>query len=159
MTKTELESDDFFLSIIPLPLHIKEHNFLIIGLPVAPKLWNGLFPSKKDKMVDAQPEGIACSTRVISGRLAKRFGSRFGTNTELLRRVIRPISTPNDRRNTVFYEVISLSGSSRTKALPRSHGKTSTCCNSLPVCKRSFVTRKEYPECRSPPQIETYSLG
>ena len=57
MTKTELESDDFFLSIIPLPLHIKEHNFLIIGLPVAPQLWNGLFPSKKDKMVDGSTRG------------------------------------------------------------------------------------------------------
>lgn len=131
MTKTELESDNFFLSTIPLPLHIKEHNFLIIG-------------RKKTKWWTAQPEGIACSTRVISGRLAKSFGSRFGTNTELLRRVIRPISTPNDRRNTVFYDVISLSGSSRNNALPRSHGKTSTCCNSLPVCKRSFFTRRRY---------------
>ena len=54
---------------------------------------------------------------------------------------------------------ISLSGSSRNNALPRSHGKTSTCCNSLPVCKKSFLSRKEYPVCRSPPQIETYSLG
>jgi len=25
--------------------------------------------------------------------------------------------------------------------------------------QRSFLTRKEYPICRSPPQIETYSLG
>ena len=57
MTKTELESDDFFLSIIPLPLHIKEHNFLIIGLPVAPQLWNGLFPSKTDKIVDGSTRG------------------------------------------------------------------------------------------------------
>ena len=33
--------------------------------------------------------------RVISGRLANRFKSRFGTNTKLLRGVIGPISTLN----------------------------------------------------------------
>ena len=40
--------------------------------------------------------------RVISGRLAKRFGSRFNTNTKLLRGVIGPISAPHDYRNTVL---------------------------------------------------------
>ena len=34
--------------------------------------------------------------QIISGRLANRFGSRFGTNTKLLRRDIDPISTLND---------------------------------------------------------------
>jgi len=40
--------------------------------------------------------------QVISGRLANRFGSRFGTNTKLLLGVIGPISTPNDYLNTVL---------------------------------------------------------
>ena len=40
--------------------------------------------------------------RVTSGRLANRFGSRFNTNTKLLRGVIGPISAPHDYRNTVF---------------------------------------------------------
>ena len=37
--------------------------------------------------------------RVISGRLVHRLGSRFGTNTKLLRGVIGPISKPNDCLN------------------------------------------------------------
>ena len=40
--------------------------------------------------------------RVTSGRLADRFGSRFNTNTKLLRGVIGPISAPHDYRNIVF---------------------------------------------------------
>ena len=66
MTKTELESDNFFISTIPLPLHIREHNFLIIGLPVAPQLWNGLFPSKTDKMVDAMFERATLTNSITS---------------------------------------------------------------------------------------------
>ena len=96
---------------------------------------------KKTKWWTAQPEGLACPTppsigpifaergRVISGRLVNRFGSRFGTNTELLRGVVHPISTPNDYRNTVFDDVISLSGSYRNNALPRSPREASACCN------------------------------
>ena len=30
-------------------------------------------------------------------------------------------------------------------------GKALTCCNSLPACEKSFLTRKEYAICRSPP--------
>ena len=37
---------------------------------------------------------------VISGRLANRLGSRFGTYTKLLRGVTGPISTLNDYLNT-----------------------------------------------------------
>ena len=146
MTKTELESDNFFLSAIPLPLHIKGHNYLIIGLPVAPQLWNGLSPSKKDKMVDGSTRGPCVFHSPVNRVDFCREGTgHFRSSGEqiwksiwnehriILRRVIRPISTPNDRRNTVFYNVISLSGSCRNNALPRSHGKTSTCCNSLPV--------------------------
>ena len=58
--------------------------------------------------------------QVISGRMANRLGSRFRTNTKLLRGVIGPISTPNDYLYTEVDEVVGLRGSSRGKALPRS---------------------------------------
>ena len=73
---------------------------------------------RKTKWRTELPEGFAYPTtplppasmgpisagrgRVISGRLANRFGSRFNTNTKLLRGVIGPISAPHDYRNTVF---------------------------------------------------------
>ena len=73
---------------------------------------------RKKKWRTELPEGFACPItplppasmepisagrgRVISGRLANRFGSRFNTNTKLLRGVIGPISAPYDYRNTVF---------------------------------------------------------
>ena len=52
--------------------------------------------------------------------LANRFGTRFGTNTKLSHGVIRPISTPNDYLNKVFDDLVSLCGSCRNNALPRS---------------------------------------
>ena len=43
-------------------------------------------------------------------------------------------------------------------AVPK--GKALTCCNFLPACEESFLTRKEYAYIwRSPHQIETYSLA
>ena len=48
------------------------------------------------------------------------IGSRFGTNTKLLRAVTGPISTRNDYLNTVFDDVVSLRGSCRNKR--PSHG-------------------------------------
>lgn len=46
------------------------------------------------------------------------------------------------------------------KCPPTVHnGKSLTCCNSLPACNKSFLTRKEYAICRLPRQIETHSLG
>ena len=72
--------------------------------------------SKKDKMAGGSPRRFCVSHspfkgadycgeklgrgRVISGRLANRFGSRFGTNTKLLRGVIGPISSPSDYLDT-----------------------------------------------------------
>ena len=47
-------------------------------------------------------------------------GSPFGTNTKLLRGVFGLISMPNDYLNTVFDDVVSLWGSRRNNALPRS---------------------------------------
>ena len=57
---------------------------------------------------------------VSLGRLANRFGSRFGTYTKLLGGVIGPISAPNDYQNTVFDDVLSMFGSCRNNALSRS---------------------------------------
>ena len=76
---------------------------------------------KKTKWRTEFPEGFASlpsneadfcrSGRVILSRLANRFGSRFGTNTKLLRGVFSPIFTLNDFLNTVVDDVVSLCGS------------------------------------------------
>ena len=69
----------------------------IMGLPVAPNYGMCFLrrKKKKQKWKTAHPEGAAYPTppsmgpifvgrgRVISGRLANRFGSRFGTKTNL----------------------------------------------------------------------------
>ena len=69
----------------------------IIGLPVAPSYGMVFLCRKKTNL-----EGVGCATlpsmgpicagrgRVISGRLANRLESRFGTNTKLLRGVNWP---------------------------------------------------------------------
>ena len=96
--------------------------------------------------------------RAISGRLANRFGSRFWKNPKLLRGVTGPISTPNDYLNTVFndIDVITLCESCRNNA----HGPHR---KSLNLLQFSPCVWKVFPEyvitCRSPSQIETYSLG
>ena len=58
--------------------------------------------------------------RIISGRMANRFGSRYETNIKILRGVIGPISTTNDYLITVFDEVVNLRGGCRNNALPQS---------------------------------------
>ena len=59
--------------------------------------------------------------------------------------VIGPISTLNDYPNTVFNDIVSLCRSCRNNALPQSlREKLLTCCNFLPACEKSFLTRKEY---------------
>ena len=111
---------------------------LFIGLPVTPNYGIKLAFSVKKKK-NRQNGGRLTQTahvsrplllqwgptftgrgRVTSVRLASRFGTRFETNTKLLRGVIRPISTPNDYLNTVFDDVVSLCRSCRNNALPRS---------------------------------------
>ena len=73
--------------------------------------------SKKTKWRTELPEGSTCPIcasmrpifsgrgRVISGLLEDRFGSRFGTNTNLLGEVIGPKLT---RIDTVFDDIVSL---------------------------------------------------
>ena len=71
------------------------HSFLV----KKKKRQNGGRTSQKALRVPFPPSKrpiFAGRGRIISGRLAKRFGSRFGTNTKLWRGVISPISTPND---------------------------------------------------------------
>ena len=77
------------------------------------------------------------------GCLVNRFGSWFGMNAKLLRGAIDPLSMLNDYVNTVFNVVVSL-----CKCPPTVHtGRSLTCCNSLPACNKSFLTRKEYAIC------------
>ena len=132
-------------------------------------LWRPILELKKTKWRTAHPEGVACPTptsvgpisagrgRVISGRLANRFGSRFRTNKKLLPGVIGPISAPSDYLSTVFHDVI-LAWAAETMPPPPPTvptGKASTCsdcCNSLPACEKSF------PNMPFVSQIETYSL-
>ena len=65
---------------------------------------------QKDNMTDTTPRKLGVSHSSSMGPISARgdgsfqvrFGSRFGTNTKLLREVITPISTPNDYLNTVF---------------------------------------------------------
>ena len=104
------------------------------------QFWNGLSLFKNDKMADGSPWRRCVSHshfngpisagrgRVISGRLANKFGSRFGTNTKLLPGVIGPISAPSDYLSTVFDDVI-LACAGAAETMPPSppdgpHGKT-----------------------------------
>ena len=96
---------------------------------------------KKDKMADGTPQRLCVSHSpwmgpisagrgwVISVRLAKRFGSRYGTNAKSLRGFIGPISTPNDYLTTVLNDAWELK-----KHFPPTvpMAKALTCCNSLP---------------------------
>ena len=119
---------------------------------------------QKNKKADGSPRG-----RYVSHSLFNRadscgegtgISSRFGTSTKLFRGVIGPISTPNDSLNAVFDDIISLCGSYRNNALPRSpREKLQLVAILLPVCDRSFLTIKEYAICRSPHQTGTYSLA
>ena len=92
--------------------------------------------SKKDKMADGAPRKLCVSyprfngtdfagkERVISALLVDRFGSPFGTNTNLLRGVIGPISTRNCYLHTVFDDVVSLRGSYKTMPFHGPQGKS-----------------------------------
>ena len=111
------------------------HNFFFIFLerPVRAtpnhKMEANSSVHQKDKTADGTPRRLCVSHsfsmgpisaergRVISGHLAKWFG----TNTKLLREVIKPISTPNNYLNTAFKSTsVSLCGSCRNNAIPRS---------------------------------------
>ena len=145
---------------------------IFIGLPVGRNSGMGFLYLKTTKWRTAHPEGVTCPTptsmgpisagrgRVISGRLANRFGSRFGTNTKLLPGVIGPISAPSDYLSTVFDDVIlACAGAAETMPPPPPTvptGKPSPCtgcCDSLPACVKSF------PNMLFVGQIETYSLA
>ena len=127
-------SHDFYLKrseqlVIPYARRI----LLLLGFPWPPIMDWAFSVEKKqtNKKADRSPRGryVSHFNRAdffgegtgISGRcLTNRFGSRFGTSTKLFRGVIGPISTPNDSLNAVFDDIISLCGSCRNNALPRS---------------------------------------
>ena len=60
--------------------------------------------------------------RVISGRLANRFGSRFGrTQNYYVELLALYLCGVNDYLNAVFDDVVSLCGSCRNKFMPSHH--------------------------------------
>ena len=144
---------------------------IFIGLPVGPNSGMGFLYLKTTKWRTAHPEGVTCPTptsmgpisagrgRVISGRLANRFGSRFATNTKLLPGVIGPISAPSDYLSTVFDEVIlACAGAAETMPPPPPdgpHGKTFNLYRLLrfPPCVCKVLP--EYAICRSNRNIFT----
>ena len=99
--------------------------------------------------------------RIISGRLGNRFGSRFGTNTNINYCVELLALYPNDYLNTVLDDVVSLFGSCRSNALPRSPREklSLVAILSLRMKSLSLQEKNNYAICRSPRRIETYSLG
>ena len=107
---------------------------LLIGPPVAPNCGIGLLCQRKGKMADVSPRRRAFPghSPFNGGRILQGGEGSFQfvwrtdleldleRKTKLLRGVIRPISTPNDYLNTVFDDVVSLRGSCRNHAFPRS---------------------------------------
>ena len=147
--------------------HLSE---IFIGLPVAPNSGMGFLYLKTTKWRTAHPEGVTCPTptsmgpisagrgRVISGRLANRFGSRFGTNTKLLPGVIGPISAPSDYLRTVFDDVIlACAGAAETMPPPPDgpHGKTFNLYRLLRFSPCVCKVLPEYAICRSNRNIFT----
>ena len=132
---------------------------IFIGLPVAPNSGMGFLYLKKTKWRTAHPEGVTCPTptsmgpisagrgRVISGRLANRFGSQFGTNTKLLPGVIGPISAPSDYLSTVFDNVIlACAGAAETIPPPPPHGPHGKSFNLFRLLQFSPCVWKVFPE-------------
>ena len=144
---------------------------IFIGLPVGPNSGMGFLYLKTTKWRTAHPEGVTCPTptsmgpisagrgRVISGRLANRFGSRFGTNTKLLPGVIGPISAPSDYLSTVFGDVIlACAGAAETMPPPTPdgpHGKTFNLYRLLRFSPCVCKVLPEYAICRSNRNIFT----
>ena len=100
--------------------------------------------SKKDKIADGSLRRFCVSHspfkgadycgeklgrgRVISGRLANRFGSRFGTNTKLLRGDIGPISSPCDYLDTACDDDDDDAGAAETMPSHCPYGKSFNLC-------------------------------
>ena len=102
------------------PKNERQHSFYMYWY--VQKRQNGRQNSQKALHVPFPLQGpnFAGRGQVISGRLANRFGSQFGTNTKLLLVVIGPISMPNDYLNTVFHDAVSLCGRGRNNVHPQS---------------------------------------
>ena len=87
----------------------------------------------------------------------EQIRSWYRINNKLFCEVIGPISVPNDYLNALFNDVIILHGGATGTMFPT--GKASTCCNSLSVCEKSFLSVKEYAICKPPHLLEAYSLA
>ena len=154
---------------------IGTHERLIIGLPVGAtptqevpsvyveKLQNGGRNSQKALTV---PFPLECGRFLQGGDWPFQIVWRTDLEVEVERThwVIAwaywPYIFQDDYLNTVFDEVLSLRGSCRNNALPRSHGKSFEELHlSLSVPKRLSLQDRNNAICRSPRQIETYSLG
>ena len=151
-------------SSLYIPEYMRDYG-IFIGLPMAPFMEWALSVEKRQNGGRLSQKALAVPLplqrsrflRAISGRLGNRFESRFWKNPKLLRGVIGPISTPNDYLNTVFndIDVISLCESCRNNA----HGPHRKSLNLLQFSPCVWKVFPEYVTCRSPSQIETYSLG
>ena len=128
--------------------------------------------SKKGKTADGSPRRLcvlyppfngayfAVRGRVISGCLANRF-ENFPISNEhkILAWSYWPyISTPNDYLNTVFDDAVSLRGSWRNNALPRSPREKLQLVVIFSLRVKS-PSLQERVVCRSPRQLKIYSLG
>ena len=105
--------ENFYLAPHPPPPELT-HSIFFIVRPVRAtpnhKMEAASSVQQKDNMTDRTPRRLCVSHSSSMGPISARgdrsfqvrFGSLFGTNTKLLREVIKPISTPNDYVNTVF---------------------------------------------------------
>ena len=106
--------------------------------------------SKKDKVADGTPRrALYVPFPLLWGRFLWGGEESFKVVWRTSSGVIGPISTSNDYLNTIFVKLVSLWGSFRNHALPRSHGK------SFNVLQFSLFPYKKGIFCRSPRRIET----
>ena len=86
------------LLFIGLPVGASANNSSRNAFPLCRKTtkWRTELPENFVTVSHSHRADFSGEGRVISGHLANRLGSRFGTKTKLLSGVIGPISTPND---------------------------------------------------------------
>ena len=115
--------------------------------------------SEKYKMADGTSRGLCVSHstfneadfsgrgRVISGRL--RTDLKVWNEHKIIAWSLGPMKTANNYLNTVSVDVVSLCMRNLQKRCPPTvpTRKALSCCNSLPACEASFLTRKEYAVC------------
>lgn len=136
------------------------------------KHWNtrSSFTQKSEnnasKMADGSPRGIFVSLTPSIGAIFTKGTDHFRSSCEQIWQLIL------NKHNIIAwicwpyiyaewwstYSILWCSKPARELPAVLSW-RASTWFNCLPACKESFLTRKEYAICRSPPQIEAYSVG